>query len=187
MTTGDQDGTCAVAATFTERAEKLRRKYTELRNANPNAEIDLICHSQGCIIAALAQLEGIKNTILLAPVINYADGETQRAHSLKKPSATLQDDDTIIRKRSGGYTTIIPAAYWQDFDTIQNLPSKYDELNTKTNLVIFDATQDTVVAHNKDYSLLKADIIFERIDLDHDFIEPDDSRSTVVAAIKKYL
>ena len=182
----NEDNTSAVAATFSERAVKLRAKYDEIRANNPDAEVDLICHSQGCIIAALAQLEGINTTILLAPVINYESGEKQREYSLSKPTAFLQPDGSILRKRSGGYSTIIPADYWDDFVNISDLPAKYNALSRKTRLVIFDAEQDSVIPTSKDYSLLKTDIEFEHLPLDHDFIENDDSRSGLISAIKKY-
>ncbi len=179
------EDTQATAATFTERAQKLRQKYAELRTANPDAEINLICHSQGCIIAVLAALDNIATTILLAPVINYESGDKQRNYVLQKRGAELRPDGSILRKRSGGYSTLYPANYWDDFVNIAGLPSKYDELNTKTQLIIFDATEDSVIPKNKDYSLLKADIRIEHLALDHDFIEADGSRDGIVAALEK--
>ena len=56
-----------IASTLEAQTEKLRQIYNETRAANPDATIDLICHSQGCVIAAMAQLEGVRRTILLAP------------------------------------------------------------------------------------------------------------------------
>ena len=176
---------CAVAATFSERAEKLRAKYNELRNDNPGTEVILICHSQGCIIAALAQLENISTTVLLTPVINYESGAKQREYTLSKKTSELQDDGSIVRKRSGGYTTIIPAKYWDDFVDISDLPAKYDELASKTRLIIIDAEQDSVIPTSKDYSLLKANIEFEHLPLDHDFIEADGSRTSLIATLKE--
>lgn len=178
---------CAVAATFSERAEKLHTKYNELRNNNPDTEIILICHSQGCIIAALAQLEYISTTVLLAPVINYESGEKQREYTLSKKTSELQDDSSIVRKRSGGYTTIIPTKYWDDFVNISDLPAKYDELANKTRLIIIDAEQDSVIPTSKDYLLLKANIEFKHLPLDHDFIEADNSRASLISLLKKLL
>ena len=183
----NSDNTSAIAATFTKRAKILQDKYRELRAANPEAEIDLICHSQGCVIAALAQLEGVSTTILLAPVISSESGNKQRERILKKPAATLQEDGSILRQRSGGYQTIYPADYWEDFKSIADLPAKYDELSNKTRLIIFDASEDTVISSNKDYSLLRSNILIESIALDHDFVEEDGSRASLISTLKKYL
>lgn len=181
------DNTVATAATFTSRTQKLRQKYTELRQANPNAEINLICHSQGCIIAALAQLENVSTIVLLAPVISYESGDEARRITLENPKSTPQPDGSILRKRSAGYYTLFLPDYWEDYVNISDLPDKYNNLGTKTKLIIFDATRDTVIPNNKDYSLLKNEIQIEHFGLDHDFIEKDGSRSSIVEKLKVYL
>lgn len=183
----NSDDTIATAATFTSRAQKLRQKYTELRQTNPNAEINLICHSQGCIIAALAQLENVSTTILLAPVINYRNGDEARRKTLENPKSTPRPDGSILRKRSAGYYTLLLPDYWEDYANISGLPNKYDNLSTKTKLIIFDAVRDTVIPNNKDYSLLKNQNQIEHFDLDHDFIEKDGSRSGIIRKLKVYL
>lgn len=77
--------------------------------------------------------------------------------------------------------------YWEDYANISGLPNKYDNLSTKTKLIIFDAVRDTVIPNNKDYSLLKTKIQIEHFDLDHDFIEKDGSRSGIIRKLKVYL
>ncbi len=179
----DETGKIAIAASFSERAEKLRAKYAELRDANPEAEINLVCHSQGCAIAALAQLDGVAKTILMAPVV--ADSkEKAYAETIQNPRASLREDGAIIRERSSGDTTIIPASYWDDYAAIVDLPHKYDELNDKTELIILDALNDTIIPNSKDYSLLKSEIRIERLDTDHNMAK-DGDRAEMIALLKK--
>lgn len=42
-----------------EQAEILKSQYDTLRNKYPEAIIDLVCHSQGCVVAGLAELGGV--------------------------------------------------------------------------------------------------------------------------------
>jgi predicted alpha/beta hydrolase len=43
-----------------EQAEKLAKKIKVVKESNPDTPLYLICHSQGCIVAALAKAEGFE-------------------------------------------------------------------------------------------------------------------------------
>lgn len=178
------DGARAIAATLSERTEILRAKYAELREQNPDAEIDLICHSQGCGIAALAQLEGITTTIFLAPPINYGDSESAHSHALAKKACEQQEDGSIIYKRSAGFETIYPPYYWDDWSVAANMPDLINQLAKKTELIIVDATNDTVIADRKDYSALDHDLRIEHLATNHEMQGEDGTRTAMKVLLK---
>lgn len=182
-----EDGSSATAATFSERTRKLQAKYTELRARNPEAEIDLICHSQGCNIAALAQLPGVTKTVLLAPNVNYESGESEREQVLQKERTQLLSDGRILYRRSGGYVTYFPANYWDDCAILTDLPEKYVKLSGLTELLIIDAARDTVIPDHKDYDLLGGKIRIERLDTDHDMASDDGSHSELEKVLHEFL
>ena len=158
------NGDEAVATTFSERAKTLQEKYNQVRSENPDADISLICHSQGCNVAALAKLDGVKKTVMLAPPIVYDSPEEEYARQKNKNGAVL-DDGTIIRNRAAGYKTIISSDFFNDFSLLEDFQSLLNELSKKTELFVVDALNDTVV--KKDYSKLDQDIIIKHVDANH--------------------
>lgn len=48
-----------------QQVNKLNKTIQELRIKNPEATIDLIAHSQGTVVAAMAKPDGIRKTVLL--------------------------------------------------------------------------------------------------------------------------
>lgn len=163
----------AVAATFSERAKKLQDKYSQIRSENPNAEINLICHSQGCTIATLANLDGIEKTILLAPSMIYDTPDEEYKRQKNKNSIVL-DDGTIIRSRSAGYKTIMKPEFFNDFSSLKDVQSLCNKLCKKTELFIIDALNDTVA--RKDYLKLDKNIAIKHINTEHDLKDVDGSR-----------
>ena len=176
--------TSAIAATFGERAQKLRAKYSTLRERHPDAEINLICHSQGCSIAALAQLNNVATTVLLAPPIIYGDCDQERTRILDKPGSKLLEDGSIARQRSAGFETVYPPYYWNDFKNMTDQAHKINELARTTRLILVDATRDDVIADSKDYSQLNANVRIEHIDANHNLVDKDGTRATMQKLIK---
>src|SRR4051812_33976828 len=55
---------------LSKQAEMLNEVVRKTRQSHPDAIIDLVGHSQGTIIIALAKPQGIRRTLLLAPVFD---------------------------------------------------------------------------------------------------------------------
>lgn len=166
----------AIAATFSERVKILRNKYNQICSENPDAEINLICHSQGCNVAALANLHDIKKTILLAPPMVYGNPNEEYERQ-KNKNSTVLDDGTIIRHRSAGYRTIIRPEFFDEFSMLEDVQSLYNNLCINTEVFIVDALRDTVV--KKDYSKLVQDIEIKHINTNHDLKDDDNSRKSL--------
>lgn len=169
----DWDGDEVTAATFSERVKKLQEKYNETRLRYPNVEIDLICHSQGCNIAMLAQIGDVEKTIMLAPPMVYGSPEAEYVRQ-KNKNCTVLNDGTIIRNRSAGYKTIIKPEFFNEFLLLQDTQNLCNGLGEKTKLFIIDALKDDVV--KKDYSKLNQNVIIKHVDANHDLKGADGER-----------
>ncbi len=91
-------------------AAKLNFIIDKTKLENPNAIIDLICCSQGSIIAALAKPEGIRKTIFISPVFNFNLERTLTRHRAR-PNAVINLEGISRVPSVDGLIRIIPAEY----------------------------------------------------------------------------
>jgi pimeloyl-ACP methyl ester carboxylesterase len=128
-----------------EQARKLRKVLNTTRAEYPDAIIDLVCHSQGCVVAALLKPRGIRKVILLTPPDDVS--ETTVAKQLGSRLDTVIDTTTRTRlARTDGSTTVIHPEYWQSLAGID--PVKlYNRLARVTVLRIISARQDEVLGN----------------------------------------
>ena len=137
-----------IVETFSNRKDKLSAKYEALREQNPDATIDLICHSQGCLVAALAELNGVRKTIMLTPPIYLENSDEERERHLAKPTVKELSDGTLAIKRRDGSTTLIKQNYWDDFGVVINSENLYNSLSKTTNLIAVRAAEDEILSNN---------------------------------------
>lgn len=167
-----------------EHVEKLRQVADDVRREHPDATIDLICHSQGCVIAGMAQLDGIRKTIFLAPPDQrFGFGRIQEKVQalLGRPGAVQNDDGSLRYPRRDGSTTIIPLSYWQSRDGVDTI-KLYRQLTAKTQLVIVQATNDEVIGMT-DFSELPSTVKIVQMNAGHDF--EDEWRPKLASWIKE--
>lgn len=161
-----------IASTLEEQVERLRQIYEGIKANNLDATIDLICHSQGCVIAAQAQLDGIRKTIFLAPPdVRFGANIDQKIEDVKvrkkRPGTKILPDGSISYPRRDGSTTIIPTPYWESRRNVNPIPL-YKELSKKTDLIIVRATTDEVIGVT-DFSELPPTIKVVQMNTGHDF------------------
>jgi hypothetical protein len=174
-----------IASTLKEQVEKLRQAHATIKANDPDATIDLVCHSQGCVIAAMAQLEGIRRTIFLAPPdATFGANIDQKIANLKerkkRPGTKILSDGSISYPRRDGSTTIIPQAYWDSRKDVNPIPL-YTALAAHTELIIIQATHDEVIGMT-DFSQLPAKAKIIQMDTGHDFEGKDRQRIVHVVA-----
>lgn len=168
----DETTNTLYATTLPEQVKKLRHVYDETRASNPDATIDLICHSQGCVVAAMAQLKGIRKTIFLAPPdANFGRNSDEKIEAMtgrkQRPGTKVLEDGSISYPRRDGSTTIIPQAYWDSRKDVNPMPL-YAVLAQQTELVIIQATNDEVIGET-DFSELPSTIKIVQMYTGHDF------------------
>ncbi len=149
-----------------EQATMLNSKLRFVRENNPNATIDIICHSQGCVVAALAHPLDIRKVLFLAPPTRFVGAE-QKIQQMSQRDGTIVEDETVSYPRRDGSTTIITSDYWKSRNGIEPI-ELYNRLSENTELTIINASQDEVLGE-VDVSGLSVAITIKNLDANHDF------------------
>lgn len=141
----------------------------------------LICHSQGCIVAGLANLDKIGQVIFLAPPPLISIERFMQKFG-KREGSILNPEGLSSIPRSDGSTTYIPKEYVESIKSI-DVPSLYKKVAQNHKLTIVRATKDNILGEtNFDY-LENVKII--DIAADHDFT--GDARDELVESVKMIL
>lgn len=169
------------AEPLTEQMRKLRKTINAARAEHPGAVIDLVCHGQGCVVAAMLKPRDIRKIIYITPpddvseavVASQLGGETQI--------------DTAVRTRlarSDGSTTVIHPDYWQSLAGI-NPVKLYNRMARFTALRIIKARQDEVLG-DVSFSGINPNVSLVALDGTHNFDEPE-SRKRLLYILQKEL
>jgi len=166
-----------------EQALKLRKVINATRIEYPGAIIDLVCHSQGCVVAALVKPRGIRKIIMITPPDDMS--EASLVNQLGTRSGNSIDVTVRTRlSRSDGSTTVIHPEYWQSLAGIDPV-RLYNKMARFTKLVIINARQDEVLGK---VGLDGIDQAISLVTLDggHNF-DDDDDRKRIVYILQKEL
>lgn len=147
-----------------------------------NATIDIIAHSQGCLVTALSRPKRIRRAILLAPptVINVERSLTKYA---EREGAHINEHGLSSFPRRDGSTTLIPPQYWQDMRNM-DIVKQFNALADLTDVVIVEAKQDELIAKSQ-WRGLDDKICLIGIPGDHNFT--GDDRAGLLATIRELL
>jgi predicted esterase YcpF (UPF0227 family) len=145
---------------------ELLKQIFKVREENSDAEISLICHSQGCAVAAMAEPFGIKHIIFLAPPTDFDNWKSIERFG-KRPGAIVDINGITSFPRRDGSTTILKADYWKSRENV-DLIAIYALLAQNTKLTIVKSTQDEVLGDTSFSELHDLAKIIE-LTSDHDF------------------
>lgn len=173
----DEEKNQLTAKPFSEQVEILKKNIADARENNPNAIIDIICHSQGAVIVALAKPAGIRKIIFIAPPFSAGIEKMVRRFN-SRPGTEINMRGISKITRSDGSLTIVPAQYFAERAEV-NPKELYKNLSELTELIIINAKQDEVLDENNISDLGKAEII--DIDGNHGF--SGDSRKKLLEII----
>ncbi|MGE3770084.1 MAG: hypothetical protein AB7G06_03950 [Bdellovibrionales bacterium] len=124
-------------------AVNLQRRYDDVAAQNPGAVIDLVCHSQGCVAAAKANLNGVRRMVFLtAPSVLSVKDMVDRFGSKAGSSIDLNGMSQLAR--ADGTTTYVPPIYWQELDALEPIKD-YTVIAPKNDLTIIQAEEDHVL------------------------------------------
>ncbi len=163
---------------LSKQAEILKNTYN--REYFGDCVFDLICHSQGCVVASIAKLEKIRNVFFIAPPTNNDIQKT--INSFKKRSGTKIDllNESILMRKDGS-RTFVPKGYWEDRKNLNYL-DEYQTFSKINNIIVILGNQDETISNEAiEKSLRKITLI--KIDGDHNF--EGESRLNLIATIKK--
>lgn len=166
-----------------EQVQKLRKVINTARAEYPGATIDLVCHSQGCVVAGMLRPRGIRKVIMLTPPDDVS--EAVLVEQLGSRTETTIDVSARTRlPRSDGSTTVIHPEYWQSLAGIE--PVKlYNRLAKFTALRIINARNDEVLGPVS-FEGIDPGISFVTLEGDHNF-EEEESRKRILYILQKEL
>jgi hypothetical protein len=128
---------------FSAQTQKLLEMIKQARSDHPGRAVNLICHSQGCLIAALAGPQEIKRTLFLAPSIEHGKDHLVKLFGGRAGSHIDLAGLSRLPRRDGS-TTLVGPEFWDEYDALDKITA-YNELADDTDLVIIKATADEVL------------------------------------------
>ena len=139
----DDAANTLTATPLADQAAKLAQKIAAVQAANSGAIIDLVCHSQGCLAAAMANIPGIRKTIFTAPPPD-ANVEDKIKRWRVRYGTQFTTEGTSYLERKDGSITIVPPEYWLSLKDL-DAQELYNTFAGNTELVIITATEDEVL------------------------------------------
>jgi hypothetical protein len=168
---------------ITDQALKFRKVLNATRAEYPDAVIDIIAHSQGCVVVGLVKPRYIRKVIMLTPadVVNVETVVHNLSRNLEQPIDPLVKTKLA---RSDGSTTVIHPEYWQSLEGIK--PVKlYNLLARVTTLRIMSAKQDEVLGE-MEFEGLDPSISRVKLQGGHNF-DDEESRKRLIYILQKEL
>jgi predicted alpha/beta-hydrolase family hydrolase len=169
---------------FSQQATILNQHLEEARRVHPGVPISLVAHSQGCIVAAIAEPQGIDQVVLLAPAESFSLHRLEKAFTQRFKPKRLPEGSVKIPRRDGS-SILIPAAYQPELKLIDP-PERYNRLAKLAPTILIRAAQDDILGKHVDDSRLSNDIKIIKLDGDHNFNDPGD-RQGLIAVINDIL
>lgn len=143
----------------------LKEKLEALGN-DTDTIIDLVAHSQGCIVAAIAKPTNVRKMLFVTPPDNLDKDRLIKFFGDRPGSMINLGGESRIPRRDGT-TTIIPASYWSSIEAPQPI-RLYNRLPALSEVKFYIASDDEVLG------ISNFDQTDERIELiqlpgNHDF------------------
>jgi pimeloyl-ACP methyl ester carboxylesterase len=161
----NEDTNTMTVSPLNVQVSKLRNKLEALAD-EPDTIVDIVAHSQGCIVAALAQPTNVRKMLFLAPPDNLDKSRLVNFFGNRPGShIDIQGESRIPRR--DGTTTIVPAMYWTSIEGPQPI-RLYNRLPKNSRVKFFIANDDEVLGtSNFDQTDEKIDLI--QLPCNHDF------------------
>ncbi len=150
--------------------------------ASADDEIVLICHSQGCVVAGLADTTRVGKIILLAPPVEMSMKRFMRKFGSRE-GVRQEASGALLIPRSDGTTTYIGQSYLAELDAVEQPLECYQRLADKHDVTIVRATADNILGATSFDSLNNVKVI--DIETDHDF--SGSARPELIEQIKSVL
>lgn len=167
---------------YSGEAELLRKELERVREKDPNGTIDIIAHSQGCVVAALVTPEHVRKVVFLAAP-HGADIESFLEGFRKRPGTIVDFEGVSSLKRGDCGTTFVPSEYWHERKEL-DVPALYRALATKTDLTVIQAVHDHILGPT-DLSYLSSQAHVMELPGDHSF--RNEARPLIVETVSKII
>lgn len=133
--------------------------------ASVEEKITLVCHSQGCVVAGLADTTHVGKVVLLAPPVEMSVKRFMRKFGSRE-GVRQEASGALLIPRSDGTTTYIGQSYLAELDATEPMES-YQRLADAHDVTIIRATADHILGQTSFKSLRNVKLV--DIKADHDF------------------
>ena len=166
---------------LSEQARILTETYE--REHSDGSMVDIVCHSQGCVVATLAHIPAIRTTIFLAPPIEN-NPERTIAYFSRNPESVVDINGVSRFARNDGTSTFVPARYWEDRARI-DYQALYKEYISSHETTVVIARNDEVVSNETAEEVFGSSNIV-LLSADHNFTGTarEELRSLVLTILK---
>lgn len=122
--------------------EQVRRLTKQLEMIE-DGTVDIVAHSQGCIVAALAKPQHVRRILCIAPPDSINEKRMLDVFGNRPGSHIDLEGESRVPRRDGT-TTIIPAEYWRSINLdVLKLYNRFPDLVEKVELLV--ATNDEIL------------------------------------------
>jgi pimeloyl-ACP methyl ester carboxylesterase len=174
------DGQTMTVRPLSEQVKILQQELSKAKVKNPDARITIIGHSQGGLVAALAQ-PAVDKVIMLATAMDFnIDRLVQNFTDRPGVEINLHAVSKLMRR--DGTTTLIGPQYVKEIQAVDPV-LLYNRLAGQTDLIMVRATQDEVIGEVS-YDQIKAAKVID-VPADHNFTGA--ARQKVIAIIENEL
>jgi hypothetical protein len=156
-----EDKKITKVASYKKQSIVLDRQLQAIVKRDPDANITVIGHSQGCIIIGLTSNLPIARAILLAPPVNVSARKTKI-----KPDRVINRDGSVTINRKDGTQIILSLGFIAGLKKTNPL-NIYKRLASKVPITIVVARQDELLDDSNFSELDSTQVI--KIDGDHNF------------------
>ena len=162
-------------------AALLQKQYNELHEANEG--VTLICHSQGCLVVALAQLPRVAKTVFITPA-QTINVDAFLKKFVDRLNTVIDRNGVSTFGRKDGSTTIVPKQYLDSIERI-DVEAAYHNLATRTELLVISAKDDEVL-RKTNFDYLNDVARVTTLAGDHNFSDAKD-RTAMVRMVSEFL
>lgn len=166
--------------TISKQAEIVQTVFQE--NYKEGDTVDLICHSQGCVVGAIADLPNIRKVVLMTPPTNNDIQKTLEFFK-SRPDTIINLEGESHLTRADGTRTIAHKEYWLDRQGMDYV-EQYKKLASHNPVSTIIANQDEVVDNGAVEELAKITHLIH-MDGNHNFT--GDSREVLIEKLLSIL
>jgi hypothetical protein len=166
--------------TISKQVEIIQKVFQE--NYREGDVVNLICHSQGCVVGAIADLPNIRKVVLMTPPTNNDIQKTLEFFK-SRPNTVINLEGESYLTRADGTRTIAYKEYWQDRQGMDYV-EQYKNFASHNDVVTIIANQDEVVDNSAVEELTKITNTVH-VDGDHNFT--GDTRKALIKRLLEIL
>lgn len=160
-----------------QQARRLEAQLNALDDGTQKV-IDIVAHSQGCVVAALARPSNVRRVVCITPPDSLDIDRMVRTFDSRPGSHINLEGESLIPRRDGT-TTVIPKEYWQSLRL--DVPSLYNRLADLAEKVTFYLANDDEVLGPTNFDHIDKRIELIQLDGGHNFTGA--ARPKITAAV----